>query len=68
MENQKTKMNTEEMAELLSQTLRDVVARKITLRHALAVSRIATSLARVIEIADLNKRIEFLEQVLKKRK
>ena len=68
MENKNTKMNTEEMAGLLSQTLRDVIARKITLRHALAVSRIATSLARVIEVAELNKRVEFLEQMLKKRK
>ena len=71
MENQKnTKeyMNAEETATLLSQTMRDMVERKITARHALAVSRIAIALAKVIEVADLNVRVEFLEQVLKKKK
>lgn len=72
MENQeknKTKcMSAKEAAELLSQTMRDVVERKITLRHALTISRIAMALAKVIEVADLNDRVEFLEQSLKKRK
>lgn len=61
-------MSTEEAATILSQTLEDVAARRITIRHALAVSRVATALAKVIETTDLNDRIELLEQVLKKRK
>jgi len=61
-------MSVEETANLLSQTMRDVVDRKITLRHALTVSRIAMALAKVIEIVDLNDRVEFIEQVLKKKK
>lgn len=61
-------MSAEEMAAILSQTLEDVAARRITLRHALAVSRVATALAKVIETADLNARVELLEQMLKKRK
>ena len=61
-------MNAEETAILLSQTMRDVAERKITLRHALTVSRIAVALAKVIEVVDLKDRVEFLEQVLKKKK
>ena len=69
MENQEEKtMSAGEVAALLSQTMRDVAERKITLRQAMAVSRIAMALAKVIEVADLNARVEFLEQVLKKRK
>lgn len=61
-------MSAEETAILLSQTMRDVVERKVTLRHALTVSRIAIALAKVIEVVDLNDRVEFIEQTLKKRK
>ena len=57
-----------EVAALLSQTMRDVSERKITLRQAMVVSRIALSLAKVIEVADLNDRVEFIEQTLKRRK
>jgi hypothetical protein len=62
------RMSTEDAAAILSQTLEDVAARRITLRHALAVSRVATALAKVIETTDLNDRIELLEQVLKRQK
>jgi len=62
------RMSAEEMAAILSQTLEDVAARRVTLRHALAVSRVASALAKVIEITDLNARVESLEEVLKKRK
>ena len=72
MENQenntKKYMSAEEAATFLSQTMRDVVERKITLRHALVVSRIAIALAKVIEVVNLNDRVEFLERVLAKRK
>jgi hypothetical protein len=63
-----TRMSADEAALLLSRTMRDVTERKITLRHALVVSRIAVALAKVIETADLNDRVEFLEEALKKRK
>jgi hypothetical protein len=70
MENdtERKRMNIEDAATILSQTLEDVAARRITIRHALAVSRVATALAKVIETTSLNDRIELLEQVLKKRK
>ena len=67
-ENIETRLSIKEAAILLSRTMRDLTERKITARHALAVSRIALALAKVIEVADLNDRVEFLEQVLKKKK
>ena len=69
MENQDTKtMTAAEVAALLSQTMRDLSERKISLRQAMTVSRVAVALAKVIEVADLNDRVEFIEQVLKKKK
>jgi hypothetical protein len=62
------RMSAEDAASILSQTLEDVAARRITLRHALAVSRVATALAKVIETSELNDRVELLEQMLKKRR
>ncbi len=64
----KTVLDASDVAILLSQTIRDVAERKTTLRQAVAVSRIALALAKVIEIADLNDRVALIEQTLKKRK
>ena len=61
-------MNATDVATMLSQTMRDLAERKITLRQAMAVSRITMTLARVIEVSNLNDRVELLEQMLKKRK
>ena len=61
-------MSTEESVAIISQTMRDLAERKITMRHALTMSRVALALSKAIEVADLNSRIEFLEQVLKKKK
>ena len=61
-------MNIDEAATILSETLQEVAQRKTSLRRAMAVSRLALALAKVIEIADLKERVEFLEQSLKKRK
>lgn len=67
-ENKKKYMSAEAAAEILSETLQEVAERRTTLRRALAVSRLALALARTIEVADLKARVEFLEQLLKKRK
>ena len=56
-----------EVTILLSQAMHDLKNRKITLRQALALSRVATALIKSIETADLKARIELLEQTLKKR-
>ncbi len=65
-ETEKT-MSAAEVAALLSQTMRDLTDRKITLRQAVAASRIALALAKVIEVADLNARVELLEHIFKKK-
>jgi len=73
MDNQKINglektMDAKDTVNLLSQTVKDVTERKITLRHAITITRVATALMKAIETADLNDRVEFLEQVLKKKK
>lgn len=60
-------MNAKEIAIILSDTLKDMNARNTTLRKAVAVSRIAMALAKVIETADLEERIQELEQRLDAR-
>jgi len=66
--NDKQCLTVEEAAVILSETLREVATRKTTLRRAMAVSRLALALSKVIEVANLRERVEFLEQSLKKRK
>ena len=61
-------MSAEDVALVLSKTMKDVRDRKITLRYALVVSRLALALSKTIETVELKDRVEFLEQVLKKRK
>jgi len=61
-------MSAEDVALVLSQTIKDVRGRKITLRYALVVSRLALALSKTIETVDLKNRVEFLEQVLKQKK
>ena len=65
---QDERMNAEDVALVLSKTIKDVRDRKITLRYALVVSRLAIALSKTIETVELKDRVEFLEQVLKKRK
>lgn len=66
-ESTQTRMNAKEVAIILSDTLKDINARNITLRKAVTVSRIAMALAKVIETADLEERIQELEQRLDAR-
>ena len=65
---QDERMSAEDVALVLSKTIKDVRDRKITLRYALAVSRLSLALSKTIETVELKDRVEFLEQVLKKRK
>lgn len=62
------RMSAEDVAVILSQTMNDVAERKTTLRQAMAIARLALALSKTIETADLSKRVEFLEQVLKRKK
>lgn len=65
---EKQQLTVEEAAKILSDTLREMAERKTTVRRAMAVSRVALAFARVIEVADLKARVEFLESALKKRR
>jgi hypothetical protein len=65
---QSDRMSAEEVALVLSKTMKDVRDRKITLRYALVVSRLALAITKTIETVELKGRVEFLEQVLKRRK
>ena len=61
-------MSPAEVTTVLSETLRDLSQRKITLRQALVIARVATALTKVIEVSDLNDRVALIEHVLKQRK
>ncbi|MFA6227429.1 MAG: hypothetical protein WC631_03060 [Candidatus Paceibacterota bacterium] len=67
-EENKKSLTIDEAAVILSDTLKDVAERRTTIRRALAISRLALALSKVIEIQNLRDRVEFLEQALKKRK
>ncbi len=62
------RMDAAEVAALLSQTMRDLAEKKTTVRHAMAISRVALAMAKVIEVVDLKERVELLEQVMAKRR
>jgi hypothetical protein len=66
--NVEDRMSAEDVAVILSQTMKDVAERKTTLRQAMAIARLALALSKTIETADLSKRVEFLEHVLKRKK
>ena len=61
-------MSAEDATILMSQTIKDYLERKITVRKAMAMTRMTLALSKTIETADLNQRVEFLEQALKKKR
>ncbi len=66
MENLETKiLSLEEINEILSETLIKVSTRKISLKQAGTISKLAQSLTKNITAIDLKNRVEFLEQHLK---
>lgn len=68
MENIKTKMSAEDAMILMSQTIKDYQERKINVRKAMAMTRMVLALSKTIETAELNQRVEFLEQALRKKR
>jgi hypothetical protein len=68
MENEEMKVLTlEEINELLSDALLKVSLRKISLKQAAMISKLAQSLTKNITVTQLKDRIEFLEQKLKSK-
>lgn len=64
---QEKSMTPEDIALMLSQTMRDFKERKVTVRYVLAMSRLGSSLANVTYLVDLKKKVELIEQVLKQK-
>ncbi len=59
-------INLEEINSILSDTLRKVVNREISLKHASMIAKLALALSRNIANTELKERVEFLESMLQK--
>lgn len=57
----------EEINNVLSDTLLKVVERKISLKHATTISRLALALSKNIANTELKERVELLERILRNR-
>lgn len=68
MENKDSKISLDEINLILSETLRNVVNKKVSLKHATTISRLALTLSKNIVNTELKDRVELLEQALKHRK
>lgn len=66
--NNNKSMSLEEINIILSNTLRDVIDRKISHREANTISKLINNISKIITSTELKGRIELLEQVLKNRK
>ena len=67
-DNNKKILSLDEINEILSDTLIQLSDRKISLKKANAISKMAMSLSKNIVSTELKDRIEFLEQRLKIKK
>jgi hypothetical protein len=67
-ESPKKVLTLEEINEILSDALLKVSERKLPLKQAATLSRLALALSKNIASTDLKNRIEFLEQALTKKK
>jgi hypothetical protein len=68
MEPIKKVLTLEEINEILSDALLRVAERKLPLKQATLISKLALSLSKNIVNTELKNRVEFLEQQLKQRK
>lgn len=68
MEPTKKVLTLEEINEILSDALMRVAERKLPLKQATLISKLALSLSKNIVNTELKNRVEFLEQQLKQRK
>lgn len=61
-------INLNEINTILSDTLRRVVSKEISLKQAGMIAKIASTLSKNIVNVELKDRVEFLEQALKARR
>jgi hypothetical protein len=59
-------INLAEINTILSDTLRKVVNREISLKQASMIAKLASTLSRNIANTELKERVEFLESMLQK--
>lgn len=59
-------INLEKLNNILSDTLRKVVDREISMKQASMIAKLAGALSRNIANTELKDRVEFLESLLKK--
>lgn len=68
MDKETKTLSLEEINELLSDALIKVSTRKISLKQAGVISKLAQSLTKNIAVVELKHKVEFLEQALKAKK
>jgi hypothetical protein len=61
-------INLNEINIILSDTLKRVISKEISLKQAGAIARIAGTLSKNIVNTELKNRVEFLEQALKSKR
>jgi hypothetical protein len=68
MDKETKTLSLEEINELLSDALIKVSTRKISLKQAGVISKLAQSLTKNIAVVELKYKVEFLEQALKAKR
>lgn len=63
-----TPINLEEINGILSDTIRKVMSREISLKQASMIAKLASTLSKNIANTDLKNRVEFLENALRRNK
>ncbi len=61
-------INLNEINTILSDTLRKVISKEISLKKASMIAKLASTLSKNIVNVELKDRVEFLEQALKTRR
>lgn len=63
-----TPINLEEINGILSDTIRKVMSKEISLKQASMIAKLASTLSKNIANTDLKNRVEFLENALRRNK
>lgn len=63
-----TKIDLDQINEILSQTLIDVIERKVSIKQANTIAKLASTLSKNIVSTELKERVELLEQVFKNKR
>jgi hypothetical protein len=63
-----TPINLEEINGILSDTIRKVMSKEMSLKQASMIAKLASTLSKNIANTDLKNRVEFLESALRRNK